>query len=213
MSETSEPPRPDTGPIARESDEELIRRYRDTADDRAFDELVHRYERPIYSYLAQYLRNAAMAEEAFQATFMRVHQKSALFQDGNRFRSWLYSIATHKAIDTLRREGRHRAVSLDVEQGADDDAASLRDLLEDQLPGPEEQLETLEASDWMRGAVDELPEHQRVVVMLLFYQGLKYREVGEILELPVGTVKSRMHKALVALSKRWRREHPGNEEG
>src|SRR3989304_4903459 len=88
---------------AQASDELLLRRYRDKGDRAAFEELVHRYERELYSYLRRYLGDADLAEDVFQTTFLQVHQKCSQFQDGRSFRPWLYTIATHQAIDALRK--------------------------------------------------------------------------------------------------------------
>ena len=93
------------------SDEQLLLDYRDHGDVGSFESLVHRYEKPIYNYLLRYLRNGAMAEDVFQATFLRVHEKCHLYDGRRKVRPWLYSIATHQAIDAMRREGRHPAVS------------------------------------------------------------------------------------------------------
>src|ERR1051325_3619214 len=95
------------------TDEELLVRYRDTADRDAFAELVHRYERELFSYLRRYLGDANMAEDAFQATFLQVHLKAHQFEEGRKVRPWLYTIATNQAIDAQRRNKRHRSVSLD----------------------------------------------------------------------------------------------------
>ena len=88
------------------SDEALLLRYRDTGDSEAFVELVHRYERELYSYLRRYLGDSAMAEDAFQRAFLQVHLKCEQFEEGRRFRPWLYAIATNQAIDLGRRNRR-----------------------------------------------------------------------------------------------------------
>jgi RNA polymerase sigma-70 factor (ECF subfamily) len=120
-------------------------------------------------------------------------------------RPWLYTLATHQAIDTLRRNGRHQALSLD--QKRDDhlegDPHALMDVLEAQGPGPIDQLSSEERRDRVRASVDQLPDFLRQVVVLAYYQGLKYREIAEILEIPVGTVKSRLHAALLKLHEAW----------
>ena len=128
------------------SDEDLLVRYRDAGDVAAFEYLIHRYERPLFSYLSRYLRNVSLAEEVFQATFFRVHERCRAFTEGRRVRPWIYSIATHQAIDALRKEKRHRAVKLNDDHGPDNaDAASLVELLESRLPTPPELLERREA--------------------------------------------------------------------
>lgn len=191
------------------SDEELLTRYRDAGDVRAFETLVHRYERPVFSYLARYLRNVPLAEEVFQATFFRVHEKCGMFSTGRRVRPWLYSIATHQAIDALRKEKRHRAVSLNAEHGRADDAPTrLLELLESRVPAPSASLEQRERAEWAHRAVDTLPDELRLVILLIFFQGLKYREAAEALGIPLGTVKSRVHKALLRLNELWWKDHP-----
>ena len=197
------------GDIVKSSDEAMLSRYRDAGDMSAFEGLVHRYERPLFSYLSRYLRSAPLAEEVFQATLFRVHEKCDLFSTGRRFRPWLYSIATHQAIDALRKEKRHRSVSLDEEHGVGDaEPARLLELLESQVPAPLERLERRERAEWTRRAVDELPDELRVVILLIFFQGLKYQEAAEALGIPIGTVKSRVHRALLRLNEAWWHDHP-----
>ncbi len=134
-----------SAPTTSASDEELLLRYRDHGDQMAFDALVHRYERELYSYLRRYTRDESLAEEVFQAAFVRLHQKSHLFEPGRRVRPWLYSIATHLAIDALRSAGRREAYSLDAKQGfAGHDAPGLVQLLADRSPSPLERLEQQE---------------------------------------------------------------------
>ena len=102
------------------SDEELLVRYRDRGDVAAFEVLVHRYENPMYNYLRRYLRNGSLAADVFQMTFLRVHEKCRQFQEDRRFRPWLYSIATHQAIDALRKEARRPSISLDQQHSLND---------------------------------------------------------------------------------------------
>ena len=81
------------------SDEQLLLEYRSTESASVFAELVSRYERELYNYLKRFLADAAMAEDVFQTTFLQVHLKSDLFEQGRKFRPWLYTIATNQAID------------------------------------------------------------------------------------------------------------------
>jgi RNA polymerase sigma-70 factor (ECF subfamily) len=187
------------------SDEELIDRVRTTDDAAAFESLVHRYERELFSYLRRYLGSAEMAEDVFQATFLQVHLKRENFEDGRRFRPWLYTIATNQAIDAQRRNRRHRMVSLDQRTGGDDDVGTLMEMLSGRDETADQRLEDEEARDWVRAAVDDLPEALKSALILVYHQGLKYREAADVLGIPVGTVKSRLHAALLKLNESWER--------
>ena len=114
------------------SDEELMSRYREEGKAAVFSELVHRYERELYRYLARYLGDPTAAEDVFQNTFLQVHLKRGFFENGRPFRPWLYAIATHQAVDALRKAGRHPTVSLDQRINSaksESDAGNLIDLL------------------------------------------------------------------------------------
>lgn len=203
-----------SGPAAwsTKSDEELLVAYRDQGERRAFEELVHRYERELYSYLRRYLGDSTMAEDAFQATFLQLHLKCGTYEAPRPVRPWLYTIATHQAIDAQRRGRKHRMISLDRrnERAGEDEVGTLLEMLVNRDPAPGAQMESAERRDWIRDAVAQLPEPMRVPLVLIYYQGLKYREAAEILEIPVGTVKSRLHSAILRLNELWNKaEHSG----
>lgn len=194
--------------VSARTDEDLLLEYRETGFRDLFEELVHRYERELYAYLRRYLGDAEMAEDVFQATFLQVHLKCKSFEHGRRLRPWLYAIATNQAIDAQRRNRRHRMVSLDRMTGSEhEDVVKLLDLMASSERGPEDQIDLLEDRDWVRSAVATLPEHLRVVVTLVYDQGLKYREAADVLSIPNGTIKSRMHAALLKLNEAWREHH------
>jgi RNA polymerase sigma-70 factor, ECF subfamily len=184
------------------SDEELMGRYREEGHAVVFTELVHRYERELYRYLSRYLGDPTLAEDVFQNTFLQVHLKRDLFEKGRLFRPWLYAIATHQAVDALRKAGRHPTVSLDQRVNAsrgDSDASNLIDLLVSDDGGPLANLQESERQQWVRASIARLPEALRQTLILAYHQDLKYREIAEILKIPVGTVKSRLHAALEKL--------------
>lgn len=188
--------------LAPPSDEALMSRYRESGQTADFNELIRRYERELYRYLARYLGDPAQAEDVFQNTFLQVHLKRGLYEDGRPFRPWLYAIATHQAVDTLRKVGRHPTVSLDQRSGGgggDADPGALIDLLVNEGPGPLAELQEKERQEWVRRSIDRLPETLKQALVLAYYQDLKYREIAEILKIPVGTVKSRLHAALAKL--------------
>lgn len=184
-------------PLSAVSDEELLERYRQNRDRRAFEEIVKRYQGELFSYLRRYLGDSALAEDAFQATFLQLHLKCNSFERGRRLRPWLYTIATNQAIDAQRRNKRHRAASLN---GGRDEQKSLLELSEGDVPTPEDQMQTQEYRQKVREAVASLPPPLQTAVNLIYYQGLKYREAAEVLDIPVGTVKSRLHAAITKLN-------------
>tara|TARA_B100000809_G_scaffold32821_1_gene28666 strand:- start:1209 stop:1832 length:624 start_codon:yes stop_codon:yes gene_type:complete len=197
-------PRKDPESGAQLTDEELVVEYRTDGDREVFALLVRRYERELYSYLRRYLGSAEMAEDVFQATFLQVHLKCDRFDENRRFRPWLYTVATNQAIDAQRRNKRHRMVSLDRPVSADNvDIGALVDLLEGDERDPLENVSQLERGQWVQDALDGLSESMRSVVHLVYYQGMKYREAAEILDIPVGTVKSRLHAAIIKLYETW----------
>jgi RNA polymerase sigma-70 factor (ECF subfamily) len=189
-------------PVRSWSDEELLLSYRSQRDGGIFEELVHRYERELFAYLRHYLGNAEMAEDVFQQTFLQVHLKCEQFEPGRKVRPWLYTIATNQAIDYRRRNRRHRLGTLNptAYPNAVEEAHGLSELLGSAQTGPADNAESAEENLALRQAVDALAEKSREVVSLVYFQGLKYGEAAEVLSIPVGTVKSRMHAALLALT-------------
>lgn len=194
------------------SDEELLLEYRTTEDAAVFTELVARYQRELFNYLRRFLGDAAKAEDVFQQTFLQVHVKSELFQPGRKFRPWLYTIATNQAIDYQRRNKRHRRLSLDQSQrSSGEDVGSLMEVVASQEAGPHAKAENGEQAEWIRSAVGSLPETLQSAVQLVYFRGMKYREAAQVLSVPVGTVKSRLHSALQRLGQTWRDGHTTNQ--
>ena len=195
------------------TDEELLMQYRQTGDREIFARLVNRYERELYSYLRRYTNDAEMAEDVFQAAFLQVHLKCEQFEEGRRFRPWLYAIATNQAIDAGRRNKRHQMVSLDRagSRERDDEAGKLGDLLVSSSKDPIESATQVEEAERVQAALDGLSDQMRMVVQLVYYQGMKYREAAEVLDIPVGTVKSRLHAAIAKLTESWNGTHINHE--
>jgi len=186
------------------TDEELLLGYCESGDRDQFAELVRRYERELFSYLRRYLGDAEMAEDAFQAAFLQVHLKCEKFEAGRAFRPWLYTIATNQAIDAQRRSRRHRMVSLDrAGSNQGEEVGKLLDLLVSGEASPTAQLTADERKEWLGRAIGELPQTLRDAIQLIYFQNLKYREAAEALDIPVGTVKSRMHAAVAKLNEAW----------
>ncbi|MCZ2341228.1 MAG: sigma-70 family RNA polymerase sigma factor [Bacteroidales bacterium] len=198
--------RPDDS-IARLSDEDLLTRIRSGAHD-LFGELVRRYERELFGYLKRYTGNEELAADVFQNSFTQVFLKIQQYEPGRPARPWLYTIATNQAIDALRRRARRSDTRTDTFLSNDSEdagsAKSLYELLESPDPGPEEQVAAAEQQQSVRDAVDQLPPLHREVIILAYFQGLKYQDIADTLGLPLGTVKSRLHAALARLADTWK---------
>lgn len=190
------------------TDEQLLLEYRASGQEELLRSLVSRYERELYSYLRRFLGDAALAEDAFQNTFLQVHTKCHMFDGKRRFRPWLYTIATNQAIDIQRRNKRHQLVSLDRPQrSAHADVGSLMNLLESDDMSATDRFDLREKIDWVRNAVAALPEQLASAISLVYFRGMKYREAAEELAVPVGTVKSRLHSAVRQLGDAWEHDH------
>ena len=172
-------------------------------DSTAFGELVRRYGDSVLGYLVKMSRNREQAEDLFQETFKRVHEKAHTFR-GSHFKSWVFKIATHVAIDGLRKRKRLRVVSLN--QQVDCDGNNCPELGAVAVAGdcldPSQEAVKLEQKELVRRAVETLPDRQRVTLVLAYYQGLSYREVATALDCSIGTVKTQMFRALRTLAQR-----------
>jgi RNA polymerase sigma-70 factor (ECF subfamily) len=186
------------------SDEGLLALFRQGTRE-AFGALVHRYEGELFGYLRRYLCDSDLADDVFQNTFLQLYTKIDQYEPGRPVRPWLYAIATNQAIDALRRRNRHIAARLysGDEDDQDTDSPSLLSLLQSREHDPLQSMQLDERRQLVRESVENLPDFLRHVVVLAYYQGLKYAEIADILKIPLGTVKSRLHSALCKLHEAW----------
>jgi RNA polymerase sigma-70 factor (ECF subfamily) len=193
-------------PSDRYPDEELLARIRRGEYD-LFGTLVRRYERELYGYLRRYIGDADLAADVFQNTCVAVFTKIKQYEPGRPARPWLYAVATNQAIDAMRRRARRKDSKnvplLPDDHTGGDSAASLFELLEQDGPSPDEVAEGTELRHLVRTAVDALPDLLRQVVILTYFQGMKYQDAADVLGVPLGTVKSRLHAALAKLTETW----------
>jgi RNA polymerase sigma-70 factor (ECF subfamily) len=182
------------------TDEELILEYRKTQQREAFEELVKRYERELFNYLRHYLGNTESAEDIFQTTFLQVLTKCDQFEEGRKFRPWLYRIATNQAIDLCRKIKRYQVVSIDETYGVNPDSIKLADLLVGDETDPMLSSINEEQTLQVRKAVERLPDFLRQVLYMVYFQGMSYRDAAESLGIPFGTIKSRLNTAIKKLN-------------
>ncbi len=186
------------------SDEQLLLRYTQ-GDAGAFERLVHRYYRELYHFLARFLGDATLAEDVFQETFLQVHLSADGFDVSRRLKPWLFTIAANKARDALRRLFRRPAAELDAEVSAGNkNAVRFVDLMPANIPSPDERIQNREAADAVQNIVRRMPENLRTVLLLCYFHDFTYKEIAEILDVPLGTVKSRLHLAVKEFARRWK---------
>ena len=189
----------------RRSDLKLIRRCK-RGEEEAFGKILERYRGPIYNLCYRMARNPEDARDLAQEVFIKVFSLLDRFDENYAFSSWLFRIATNHCIDHLRRN-RLRFLSLERDGGHDDEEAEIQ--VEDEGPAPDvvlqrrEALELLsdlqllvrEARERLEEVIGELPPHYRAITLLRHDQQLSYEEIAATLDLPLGTVKARIHRA------------------
>jgi RNA polymerase sigma factor (sigma-70 family) len=163
-----------------ETDERLLSRLAH-GDVGALESLYERHARAIFAFLCRLIGDAPIAEELLQETFLAAWHSSATFQGRSSVRTWLFGIAHNKAGHWLRRR---RPQPLDEHQDIPDPSPSVSEL-----------ADAAWEQDRVMAALSQLPATQRAVLELTFYHGLAYAEIAEILDCPVGTVKSRAYLA------------------
>jgi RNA polymerase sigma-70 factor, ECF subfamily len=191
------------------TDEMLIEGYRASGDTALFERIVRRYERELYAFLKRFLSDAQKAEDAFQATFITVHQRLDQFEPGRRFRPWLYAVATNKAIDFKRQAKRQAVLSLDASWSEDKSSsasATLASKVVSRELDPAKAALDNEVRNEVREMIERLNEPTQILIQMAFYQGMKYSDISEALGIPIGTVKSRVFNAMRKLSQYWKRK-------
>ena len=175
----------------RRADLNIIRRCKQ-GEEAAFQEILSRYRTPIYNLCWRMTRNDEDALDLAQEVFIKVFRLLDRFDEQYAFHSWLFRIATNHCIDHLRRQ-RLRFLSLERDGGTAEEEAALQVASED--PEPDVILERREALEKLEEVIAELPPHYRVITLLRHDQQLSYEEIAESLQLPLGTVKARIHRA------------------
>jgi RNA polymerase sigma-70 factor (ECF subfamily) len=181
------------------TDETLLLDFRQTREESLFEEIVARYRDELLGYLIRQLRDREIAEDALQQVFVKVFRKCDQFEAGRRFRPWIYRIARNQSIDSRRREQRHAHIRLDEPESTCDNEHALVDILESSVVQPAAATEQREQYERSREAVEGLPQRLREPFNLVYRDQLKYSDAAEVLSVPLGTIKSRMHCALSTL--------------
>jgi RNA polymerase sigma factor (sigma-70 family) len=184
--------------VASEDDAELVGRCLN-GDERAYRDLIARYRRQVYSVALRMVRRAEDAEDLTQETFIRMFRALDRYDRARPFAAWILTIASRLCIDHLRRR-KLNPISLFQQQAGTDEEY----VIEVEDPGLKPDQAAVHEEEEQRAArwIDSLPEHYRIVVVLRHQQDLSYEEIATALELPLGTVKARIHRAREILKTR-----------
>jgi RNA polymerase sigma-70 factor (ECF subfamily) len=173
----------------------LMLAYQD-GDESAFDELVETYSSLVWSLLTRFIGQGGTREDLVQEAFLRVIKARDRYLPTARFSTYIYRIVYHLAINETQRRRTH--ASLDQPKGEDNDGSMGEDILGDEL-GPSEELEREDTINAVRAAISELPEGQRMALILAKYHELSYAEIAETLESTEKAIKSLVHRARESL--------------
>lgn len=170
-------------------------------DQNAFAEIVELFKDKVYQLCYRMVGNAHDAEDIAQEAFIRAYVNINSYDINRKFSTWLYRIATNLSIDRLRK--RKPDYFLDAEIEGTEGLTMYSQISSDELQ-PDEMVESLEFQEWIQQEINELPVMYRSVIVLKYIEELSLKEIGEILDLPIGTVKTRIHRGREALRKRLR---------
>lgn len=207
MSALNEPPTPAStdanAPLPSLSDEELVARAR-ARDVPAFEELVGRHEEKVYRLAMRFVRDDMDASEILQETFLSAWRNLDRFEGRAQFASWLHRVAVNAALMLLRSRRRHPEIAVEdvTPEMLGEAAAQAGPVLgsgTDWSKQPDERFQSEELRRYLQNAVDALPQSQRSVFLLRDVEGLSTEETAELMSLTIPTVKTRLHRARLAL--------------
>ena len=186
------------------TDAELLQRYAQ-GDEQAFRLIINRYKNGLYAFLRQFLNRRDLVEDVFQETFLQLYTSRESFDTSRPLRPWLFTIAANKAKDALRKWQRTSAVPIGTI--ADSEELSFGDVLNaitSDSRMPSENLERTETALRVEQVIANMPENLREILILAYFNKFSYKQMAEILSIPIGTVKSRLHTAVGRFAQDWK---------
>ena len=176
------------------SDEKLILRFQE-GDVNAYNELVKRYKDRLLNFVLRYFNNVEQAEDVVQDTLIKLYTHASYYKNVAKFSTWIFTIAKNNALTELRKNKRKKTDSLWTEDGQIIDINSKEESLDSKV-----QNEI--AIEQLNKFLDEIPENFRMAVVLRDFQELSYEEISKILEIPIGTIKSRINRGRIQLAEK-----------
>jgi RNA polymerase sigma-70 factor (ECF subfamily) len=176
------------------SDEKLILRFQE-GDINAYNELVKRYKNRLLNFVFRYFNNREQAEDVVQDTLIKLYTHASYYKNIAKFSTWIFTIAKNNALTELRKNKRKQTDSLWTDDGKVIDINSNDQTLD-------RRVQNEIAVDQLNKFLDEIPENFRMAVVLRDFQELSYDEISKILEIPIGTIKSRINRGRIQLAEK-----------
>jgi len=176
------------------SDEKLILRFQE-GDINAYNELVKRYKDRLLNFVFRYFNNREQAEDVVQDTLIKLYTHASYYKNIAKFSTWIFTIAKNNALTELRKNKRKQTDSLWTDDGKVIDINSNNQTLD-------RRVQNEIAVDQLNKFLDEIPENFRMAVVLRDFQELSYDEISKILEIPIGTIKSRINRGRIQLAEK-----------
>ena len=176
------------------SDEKLILRFQE-GDINAYNELVKRYKDRLLNFVFRYFNNREQAEDVVQDTLIKLYTHASYYKNIAKFSTWIFTIAKNNALTELRKNKRKQTDSLWTDDGKVIDINSNDQTLD-------RRVQNEIAVDQLNKFLDEIPENFRMAVVLRDFQELSYDEISKILEIPIGTIKSRINRGRIQLAEK-----------
>jgi len=183
------------------TDAELLARYA-AGDEAAFREIVSRYKNSLYAFLKQFLNRQDLVEDVFQETFLQLFTSRESFDPARPLRPWLFTIAANKAKDALRKSQRTTAIPIStISESEEMSFDDVLNTLTSDTTMPYEKLERGETASCVAKIIANMPENLREILILSYFNKFSYKQMAQILSIPIGTVKSRLHTAVARFAK------------
>ncbi len=187
-----------------QTDAELLASF-SAGDEDAFREIVTRYKNGLYAFLKRFLNQQDLIEDVFQETFLQLYTSKDSFDTSRPLRPWLFTIAANKAKDALRKRQRTAAIPIGtIVESEEMSFGDVLNTLSSSTAVPYDELEKAETASRVRRIIADMPENLREILLLAYFNQFSYKQMAQILSIPIGTVKSRLHTAVGRFSKEWK---------
>jgi RNA polymerase sigma-70 factor (ECF subfamily) len=186
-----------------QTDAELFASYA-AGEEAAFREIVNRYKNGLYAFLRNFLTQQDLIDDVFQETFIQLYTSRDSFDKTRPLRPWLFTIAANKAKDALRKQ--QRTATATIGTLADSQEMSFDDVLDTLTSDstmPYDELEGGEIASQVRRVIADMPDNLREILILAYFNKFSYKQMAQVLSIPIGTVKSRLHTAVGRFTKDW----------